>query len=44
MDSPVNYIRQRLSLHKPLAKALELSARLADKLSLQKPPTDLDIL
>lgn len=40
MDSTVNYIRQRLSLRKPLAEALELTARLTDKLSLQKPPTD----
>lgn len=44
MDSQANYIRQRLSLRKPLAKALELTARLTDKLSLQKPPTDSDIL
>ena len=44
MDSQVNYIRQRLSLRKPLAKALELTARLTDKLSLQKPPTEPDIL
>ncbi|MDE5774262.1 MAG: DEAD/DEAH box helicase family protein, partial [Muribaculaceae bacterium] len=44
MDSQVNYIRQRLSLRKPLAKALELTARLTDKLSLQKPPTDPDML
>lgn len=44
MDSTVNYIRQRLSLRKPLAKALELTARLTDKLSLQKPPTDTDML
>ena len=44
MDSTVNYIRQRLSLRKPLAKALELTARLTDKLSLQKPPTDPDML
>ena len=43
MDSTVNYIRQRLSLRKPLAKALELTARLTDKLSLQKPPTDQDM-
>lgn len=40
MDSQVNYIRQRLSLRKPLAKALELTARITDKLSLNKPPTD----
>lgn len=44
MDSQVNYIRQRLSLRKPLAKALALTARLTDKLSLQKPPTDPDKL
>lgn len=44
MDSIVNYIRQRLSLRKPLAKALELMARLTDKLSLQQPPTDADML
>lgn len=31
MDSQVNYIRQRLSLRKPLAKALELTAHLTDK-------------
>ena len=31
MDSQVNYMRQRLSLRKPLAKALELTARLTDK-------------
>ena len=40
MNSTVNYIRQRLSLRKPLAEALELTAHLTDKLSLQKPPTD----
>lgn len=44
MDSQVNYIRQRLSLRKPLAKALELIARLTDDLSLQKPPTNTDTL
>ena len=33
MDSQINYIRQRLSLRKPLAKALELTARLTDKLA-----------
>lgn len=43
MDSQVNYIRQRLSLRKPLASTLELTARLTDKLSLQK-PTDPDML
>lgn len=44
MDSQVNYIRQRLSLRKPLAKALELTAKITDKLSLKKPPTDPDML
>ena len=44
MDSQVNYIRQRLSLRKPLAAALELTSRLTDKLTLQKPPTDPDML
>lgn len=44
MDLQVNYIRQRLSLRKPLAKALELTARITDKLSLKKPPTDPDML
>ena len=38
MNSQVNYIRQRLSFRKPLAEALELTSRLTDKLSLQKPP------
>lgn len=38
MNSQVNYIRQRLSLRKPLAEALELTSRLTDRLSLQKPP------
>ena len=44
MDSQVNYIRQRLSLRKPLAKALELTARITDKLSLKKLQTDPDML
>lgn len=44
MDSQVNYIRQRLSLREPLGKALELTARLTDDLSLQKPPADPDML
>lgn len=44
MDSQINYIRQRLSLRKPLAKALELIACLTDALSLKKPPTDADML
>lgn len=42
MDSQVNYIRQRLSLRKPLANALELTARITDKLSIKRPPTDPD--
>ncbi len=44
MDSHVNYIRQRLSLRKPLVKALELTAAVTDALSLQKPPTDAGML
>lgn len=44
MDSQINYIRQRLSLRKPLAQALELTAALTDRLSLQKPPAEPDPL
>lgn len=44
MDSQANYIRQRLSLRKPLTKALELTAKMTDKLSLKKPSTDPDML
>ncbi|MCH5223354.1 MAG: DEAD/DEAH box helicase family protein [Muribaculaceae bacterium] len=44
MNSTVNYIRQRLSLRKPLTEALELTSKIVDKLSLQKPPTDPDML
>lgn len=44
MDSITSYISQRLSLRKPLAKALELTAQLTDKLSLQKPSTNPDML
>lgn len=44
MDSQVNYIRQRLSLRAPLAKALELTSQFANSLSLSKPPTDPDKL
>lgn len=44
MNNIVNNIRQRLSLRKPLAKALELTARLTDSLSMHKPPTDPDML
>lgn len=40
MDSQVNNIRQRLSLREPLAKALDLTSRLVDRLSLQKPSQD----
>ena len=44
MNSTVNYIRQRLSLRKPLADALELTSRITDELSLQKPPSNPDML
>lgn len=44
MNSTVNYIRQRLSLRKPLADALELTADITDNLSLRKPPADTDML
>ena len=44
MDAQVNNIRLRLSLRQPLVRALELTAQLTDKLSLQKPPTDTDML
>lgn len=44
MDQTVNNIRQRLSLRKPLAEALTLTAGLLDQLSLQKPPQDADEL
>ena len=44
MNTTVNYIRQRLSLRKPLAEALELTSKIVDKLSLQKPPIDPDML
>jgi type III restriction enzyme len=40
MDNVANTIRQRLSLRKPLAEALELTARIVDKLSLGKPAAD----
>ncbi len=40
MNSTVNMIRQRLSLREPLAKALELTSRIVDKLALQKPPQE----
>lgn len=44
MDALVNNISQRLSLRKPLANALGLTAQLAESLSLVKPPTDPDKL
>lgn len=44
MDSQVNYIRQRLSLREPLARALDLASRLIDKLTLQKPPQEEAVL
>ena len=44
MDSTVNYIRQRLSLRTPLAKALDLTSQFVNSLSLTKPPTDPDKL
>ncbi|MBO7228546.1 MAG: DEAD/DEAH box helicase family protein [Bacteroidales bacterium] len=37
MNSIVNNIKQRLSLREPLAEALEVVAKLTDKLSLKKP-------
>lgn len=40
MNSTVNMIRQRLSLREPLAKALDLTSRIVDKLMLQKPPRE----
>lgn len=38
MNSITQNIRQRLSLRKPLAEALEVFAKIAEKLSLTKPP------
>ncbi len=40
MNTTANNIRQRLSLRKPLAEALDLTSRIVDNLSLQKPPKD----
>ena len=40
MNTVANNIRQRLSLRKPLAEALDLTSRIVDNLSLQKPPKD----
>ena len=44
MNSIVQNIKQRLSLRKPLAEALELTAKITDKLSLSKPPQAEDEL
>ncbi len=38
MNSITQNIRQRLSLRKPLAEALEVFAKIVEKLSLTKPP------
>lgn len=40
MNTIANNIRQRLSLRKPLAEALDLTSRIVDNLSLQKPPKE----
>lgn len=40
MNTVANNIRQRLSLRRPLAEALDLTSRIVDNLSLQKPPKD----
>lgn len=40
MNSTANNIKQRMSLREPLAKALDVVARLADALSLVKPPEE----
>lgn len=37
MNTTVNNIKQRLSLREPLAEALEVVAKLTDKLALKKP-------
>ena len=37
MNTTVNNIKQRLSLREPLAEALEVVAKLTDKLTLKKP-------
>ena len=44
MNAAVNMIRQRLSLREPLAKALDLTSHIVEKLSLQKPPTETGAL
>lgn len=40
MNQIVNNIKQRLSLREPLAEALEVVAKLADKLALKKPAAE----
>ena len=40
MNQVVNNIKQRLSLREPLAEALEVVAKLTDKLALKKPATE----
>ena len=40
MNNIVNNIKQRLSLREPLAEALEVVAKLTDKLALKKPATE----
>ena len=42
MNQIVNNIKQRLSLREPLAKALEVVAKLTDKLALKKPSAEAD--
>ena len=42
MNTVVNNIKQRLSLREPLAEALEIVAKLTDKLALKKPTNDED--
>lgn len=44
MNAAVNMIRQRLSLREPLANALDLTSRIVERLSLQKPPTETGAL
>ena len=42
MNNIVNNIKQRLSLREPLAEALEVVAKLTDKLVLKKPAVETD--
>ena len=42
MNPTVNNIKQRLSLREPLAEALEVVAKLTDKLALKKPANKND--